>query len=215
MADTNSFKKETDKYIITLSETPYKLDDSDTIYVMFLDDKGEIISEPYIPSVNGKELTINFSKAGTEVLNGREENYIATDYQIGDKETDTVSALAKAVLVDYYVQKTGNSQAMQIDITPDKFGGNYYIEASTLFRTTDGIDMPAEFIIPNGKVQSNFTFTMASSGDPSSFSFVVDAFPDYLRFDHSKKVLAAIQVITDAADEAEERRASTQHPKSS
>ena len=52
--------------------------------------------------------------------------------------------------------------------------------------------MPAEFIIPNCKIQSNFTFTMASSGDPSTFTFTMDAFPDYLRFDHSKKVLAAI-----------------------
>lgn len=203
-------------YYITLSETPYTLEKSDTIYVMFLDDKGEIISEPYIPSLNedgGIILSLKLTGDVVTGVNGRD--YSATDYQIGDKETDKISALAKAVLVDYYVQKTGNNQAMQIDITPDKFGGNYYIEASTLFRTTDGIDMPAEFIIPNGKVQSNFTFTMASSGDPSSFSFVVDAFPDYLRFDHSKKVLAAIQVITDAADEAEERRASTQHPKSS
>jgi hypothetical protein len=52
--------------------------------------------------------------------------------------------------------------------------------------------MPAEFIIPNCKVQSNFTFTMASSGDPSSFTFTLDAFPDFTRFDKSKKVLAAI-----------------------
>jgi hypothetical protein len=52
--------------------------------------------------------------------------------------------------------------------------------------------MPAEFIIPNCKIQSNFTFTMASSGDPSSFTFTMDAFPDYTRFDHSKKVLAIV-----------------------
>jgi hypothetical protein len=58
--------------------------------------------------------------------------------------------------------------------------------------------MPAEFIIPNCKIQSNFTFTMASSGDPSSFTFTMDAFPDYTRFDHSKKVLAAIQIIESA-----------------
>jgi hypothetical protein len=39
---------------------------------------------------------------------------------------------------------------------------------------------------------------MASSGDPSSFTFTMDAFPDYTRFDHSKKVFAAIQIIEDA-----------------
>ena len=61
--------------------------------------------------------------------------------------------------------------------------------------------MPAEFIIPNCKIQSNFTFTMASSGDPSSFTFTMDAFPDYTRFDKSKKVLAAIQIIKEAASQ--------------
>ena len=52
--------------------------------------------------------------------------------------------------------------------------------------------MPAEFIIPNCKIQSNFTFTMASSGDPSTFTFTMDAFPDYTRFNKTKKVLAAM-----------------------
>jgi hypothetical protein len=61
--------------------------------------------------------------------------------------------------------------------------------------------MPAEFIIPNCKVQSNFTFTMASSGDPSTFTFTMDAFPDYTRFNQKKKVLSVIQVITEANEE--------------
>jgi hypothetical protein len=39
---------------------------------------------------------------------------------------------------------------------------------------------------------------MASSGDPSTFTFTIDAFPDYTRFDRTKKVLAAIQIITSA-----------------
>ena len=98
---------------------------------------------------------------------------------------------------------------MQIEITADKFGGNYYLEASTLFRDTNGVDMPAEFIIPNCKIQSNFTFTMASSGDPSTFTFTMDAFPDYTRFDPTKKVLAAIQIVESATDVADEVRAST------
>ena len=36
---------------------------------------------------------------------------------------------------------------------------------------------------------------MASSGDPSTFTFTMDAFPDYTRFDKTKKVLAAIQIL--------------------
>ena len=113
------------------------------------------------------------------------------------------------VLVDYYVEK--NSGAQQIEITPDKFGGNYYLEASTLFRDTNGVDMPAEFIIPNCKIQSNFTFTMASSGDPSTFTFTMDAFPDYTRFDKTKKVLAAIQIIDAANAEELQYRTQTSH----
>ena len=100
-----------------------------------------------------------------------------------------------------------------MEITADKFGGNYYLEASTLFRdSATGVDMPAEFIIPNCKIQSNFTFTMASSGDPSSFTFTMDAFPDYTRFDKSKKVLAAIQIIKGVADKSI-YRGSTVHEK--
>ena len=98
------------------------------------------------------------------------------------------------VLVDYYVEH--DSDAIQIDITPDKFAGYYYVEASTLYRRqVDGVDLPAEIIIPKVKIQSNFTFTMASSGDPSTFTFTMDAFPDYTAFDPTKKVLCSMQIL--------------------
>ena len=167
---------------ITLDEAPYTAAGEDYIYVM-LTENGEPITEPYIPSaVNGKEITL--------------------------KTTDDLDVFTNGcvVLVDYYVEKASGAQ--QIEITPDKFGGNYYLEASTLFRNTDGVDLPAEFIIPNCKIQSNFTFTLASSGDPTTFTFTMDAFPDYTRFDKTKKVLAAIQII-DVAGTAELERAHT------
>lgn len=102
------------------------------------------------------------------------------------------------VLLDYYVEKA--SKAKQIEITAESFGGNFYLEASTLFRTTDGVDLPAEFIIPNCKIQSNFTFSMAATGDPSTFTFTLDAFPGTTRFNPTKKVLAAIQIIEETVD---------------
>ena len=172
-------------------------------YVMFMKD-GEIISEPYIPEhgdeYNGKKQVKVFAasptyKGGTGQAHTEGEH----DYEATLPKAGTFDA----VLVDYYVEKTGGAQ--QIEITADKFGGNYYLEASTLFRTTDGVDMPAEFIIPNCKIQSNFTFTMASTGDPSTFSFTLDAFPDYTRFDHTKKVLATIQTINADAVSNEHR----------
>jgi hypothetical protein len=69
--------------------------------------------------------------------------------------------------------------------------------------------MPAEFIIPKCKIQSNFTFTMASSGDPSTFTFTIDAFPDYTRFEKTEKVLASIQVINEGSNENVLTREST------
>lgn len=100
------------------------------------------------------------------------------------------------VFVDYYVKKSAaNVSELQIDA--EKFAGNYYVEASTLFRDTDGKDMPAEITMPNVKIQSNFTFSMASTGDPSTFTFTMDAFPGYTLFDHTKKVLCVMQIIDD------------------
>ena len=159
---------------IELDYVPYTADDGeDYVYVMLLDN-GEVCTEPYIPGqidAENKKLVLKVEDDLNRFYNGC------------------------VVLVDYYTEKKAGAQ--QIDITPDKFGGNYYLEASTLFRDQSGVDMPAEFIIPNCKVQSNFTFSMASTGDPSTFTFTMDAFPDYTRFDNTKKVLAAIQIISD------------------
>lgn len=178
---------------ITLAEAPYTKAGEDFIYVMLMNN-GEVTSEPFIPdSVDGKVLTL---KTTDDLIAGKAKAW---------KEGFTTGSV---VLVDYYVER--NSGAQQIDITPDKFGGNYYLEASTLFRDTNGVDMPAEFIIPNCKIQSNFTFTMASSGDPSTFTFTMDAFPDYTRFDNTKKVLAAIQIISATSTEEELERPRTQ-----
>ena len=168
-----------------VQEKPYVISDEDYIYVMVLDSNGEVSTEPYIYTYNDDDKV-----AG--------KGYKITIKSTGYEADDKAPKAGSIVLVDYYTEKTTNAQ--QIDITPDKFGGNYYLEASTLFRDTNGVDMPAEFVIPNCKIQSNFTFTMASSGDPSTFTFTMDAFPDYTRFDKSKKVLAAIQIISTVDD---------------
>ena len=100
----------------------------------------------------------------------------------------------QTVMIDFYVSVSKG--AVEMTIEPDKFGGYYYLEASTLFRRQDnGQDMAAAFVIPKVKIQSNFTFSMASSGDPSTFTFTMDAFPDYTKFDPTKQVLFALQII--------------------
>lgn len=155
------------------------------IFVMVLNNNGEVDAEPCIPA----KVEHNVPEQGQTTITcySHEGNLPEGD----------------VVLVDYYVLRTAG--AKQLTITAESFSGNFYIEASTLFRRqSDGVDMPAEFIIPNGKVQSNFTFTMAANGDPSVFAFTVDAFPDYTKFDPTEKVFAAIQIIDDEEGDSED-----------
>jgi hypothetical protein len=207
--------------------------DENYIYIMALDEYGEVRTEPFIPDISKGIVAVKYNETtkvwdeltttadlpqaqGYKVSLYSTDDLKRTDYAAGsyvDHGNTSIDGRAPrfgddvydifvggdrdAVLADYYVEKVVNAQ--QIEITADKFGGTYYIEGSTLFRTQQGLDMPAEFIIPNGKIQSNFTFSMAATGDPSTFTFTVDAMPDYTRFDKTKKVLAAIQVIEDGA----------------
>ena len=169
---------------ITLEEDAYFVEDEDYIYVMLLQN-GEVATEPYIPAkVEGKVVTLK--EEWTDKNGVVRSNDLSPFFK--------AKASERIVLVDYYVERKGG--VSEITITPDKFGGYYYLEASTLFRNTDGVDMPAEFIIPNCKIQSNFTFT-------------IDAFPDYTRFDKTKKVLAAIQIVTEAEGAEELSRIKT------
>lgn len=106
-------------------------------------------------------------------------------------------------MIDYYIDLPG-ANVYEADITPDTFAGYYYVEADTLFRRqSDGVDLPANLTFPNVKLQSNFTITMAGSGDPSTFTFTFDAFPGYTYFDNTKKVLSVLQVVEDSNAVAE------------
>ena len=145
------------------------LEEEDNIYGFILDNSGNISERLKDKSVSGNQITFNNVK------------------------TDDGKVI---ILVDYYVAMSSGVQ--QLEVTPDKFAGSYYLEASTLFRRQeDGVDMPAQFVIPNVKIQSAFNFSMASTGDPSTFTFTMDAFPDYTKFDKTKKVLFALQIVED------------------
>ena len=118
-------------------------------------------------------------------------------------EKITVLKNGDTVFVDYYTEVNGTSAksykakaTTQIDISPESFGSNFYLEAETLFRDSDGRDYAAEFIIPSCRVQSNFSFNLSSTGDPSTFTFTMDAFPDTI-IGATDKVLCAIQVSED------------------
>ena len=115
----------------------------------------------------------------------------------------TADGVEGSVFVDFYVTKKGNAVS-ELQIDASNFAGYYYVEASTLFRRqADGVDMPAELTFPNVKIQSNFTFNMASTGDPSTFTFTMDALPGYTYFNPTRKVLCAIQIVEDAIANAD------------
>ncbi len=175
---------------LTLTETPETTKGAE-IYVLVYDDNNNLLCEPFATNTSGAEPTGSALTVENKVVTISEAPIEALkDYQLKDL----------TFLVDFYVKKTSSS--MQINITPDKFGGAFYVEASTLFRDqVTQLDMPAEFIIPNARVQSNFTFTMAGSGDPSTFTFTMDAFPDYTRFNGKEKVLASIQIVGGSAQD--------------
>ena len=182
--------------VINITETPMTSDKDHQIYVMKTDSYGNVTSEPYIYTATGKALSI----ASTN-LRGKDGD---NEYTAEELEEGTT------VLVDYYTEK---ATGLQFNIKTESFGGHFYIEGSTLFRNQAGKDDPAEFVIPNGKVQTNFTITMASTGDPSTFTFTVDAFPDYLKAypegEKREKVYSSLQVFADSADGEEVVRKAT------
>lgn len=129
----------------------------------------------------------------------------------GKKLTNGDTEKAGNVFVDFYVTKDAKNVA-ELQIDASNFAGYYYVEASTLFRDQNtGKDLPAEITLPNVKIQSNFTFSMASSGDPSTFTFTMDAFPGYTMFEPNKKVLCVMQVIDEKVDAAADKKSVMKH----
>lgn len=167
----------------------------------------------YATVIDGSGAGIEFVNGALTVGGGETSNYenavkVTKDAPV----TFTVPAEKvenyknKTVKLDFYVIMA--SGVTEVEIKPNDFGGFFYVEAQTLYRREDtGLDMAAEIIIPKVKVQSGFTFSMAASGDPSTFTFTMDAFPGYTMFDRTKKVMCVMQIIgtdnTAAKDEGE------------
>lgn len=121
--------------------------------------------------------------------------------------TPIAEAVDEPVFVDFYTIEPSEANAMELQINAEDFAGYFYVEADTLVRRqSDGRDLPAILTIPNVKIQSNFSITMASSGDPSTFTFTMDAMPGYTYFNNKDKVLCVFQII-DESEAVKERTA--------
>ena len=98
-----------------------------------------------------------------------------------------------------------------IDISPNNFAGYYYVTAESLMRQEDnGKDYPVTITLPRVKIQSNFSISMSPTGDPSTFSYVMDAFPGYINADDkkenrvNKKLLCRIKIEEDSISDIDE-----------
>lgn len=151
----------------------------------------------FATELDGSGAGINWF-SGVSIKDATDEEGKAKDYVKVTKDHPVTFIVDGAsnitVQLDFYVVM--NNAVTEVHIEPGSFGGYFYVEAQTLFRREDtGKDMAAELIIPKAKVQSAFTFTMAASGDPSTFDFVMDAFPGYTRFDSTTKKMCVIQIV--------------------
>lgn len=72
----------------------------------------------------------------------------------------------------------GSNSGIKFNIYPTSFAGYYSVTAQTLMRDEDGIDHIADISIPKAKLQTALNLSMAPTGDPSTFTFTFDAFPD-------------------------------------
>ena len=142
--------------------------------------------------VDNVVVTGGTAEAGTDLIAVKKDEELTVICQTSEGEPDTTKN--GTVKYDMYVaMKAG---ATEVTIAPEDFGGYFYVEADTLFRREDsGQDMAATLTFPRVKVQSGFTFTMAASGDPSTFDFTMDAFPGYTQFDGTKKVCVTMAIV--------------------
>ena len=156
-------------------------------YATILDGNGAVV---------GWADDIELSGTNSTTLNNIIE--VASEKPLNVKST---LGAGKTIKLDFYVRMT--TGATEITVAPDDFGGYFYVEADTLYRNQDGKDMAATITFPKVKIQSGFTLTMAANGDPSTFDFVMDAFPAYTYFDQTKKVVCDITIVSGANEDTE------------
>lgn len=151
---------------------------TDFIYVIETEEDGSLTGKTYaVKSVEDQTITLDLS------------------------EEEAEAAVGTGVFVDYYILKDAKN-VKELSIEGGNFAGYYYVEADTLFRDENsGKDLPANLTFPNVKIQSDFTFSMASTGDPSTFTFTMDALPGYTYFNKKNKVLCVMQVVNSVAED--------------
>lgn len=163
-------------------------------YATKLDPNGAI--EDWVDNVvlsSEAEADTTYKEGTVIVVDNHDLKIDVQKRKVGQEGYETETTYNGTVKLDFYVLM--DSEATEITIGPNDFGGYFYVEADTLYRNQDGKDMAATLTFPKVKIQSGFTLTMAANGDPSTFDFVMDAFPAYTFFDHTKKVVCDMTIV--------------------
>lgn len=200
----NALLDETGKATVTLADLKEEtgLSDATTLYVC-----NNAAAPVYATVIDGSGAGIEFIPNALTIVDAAGDK-VEVDKDNNIQFQADATYANKTVKLDFYLVM--NTGITEVEIKPQDFGGFFYVEAQTLYRREDtGMDMAAEIILPKVKVQSGFTFTMASSGDPSTFTFTMDAFPGYTMFDKTKKVMCVMQII--GADETATATADAAH----
>ena len=156
----------------------------------------------FVMGLGSGSLSGKISNITVEAINDTVDTtkIVAYKLTLPKTATGTVQYVNTTVLVDYYL--AANVAVTELQIDAEHFAGCYYVEGSTKFRReSDGKDLDAKLTFPKVKIQSNFTFNMSSTGDPSTFTFTMDALPGYTMFESTKKVLLAMQIIDEVDKE--------------
>ena len=161
--------------------------------------------KPYATILDGNGAVVGW--ADDIELSGTNSTTLNNIIEVASEKPLNVKSIlgtGKTIKLDFYVRMT--TGATEITVAPDDFGGYFYVEADTLYRNQDGKDMAATITFPKVKIQSGFTLTMAPNGDPSTFDFVMDAFPAYTYFDQTKKVVCDITIVSGANEDANTKK---------
>lgn len=186
-------KEDFDGYSIVVSGND-KYEDLKTYVMVLADDEINIVDYLGSEEIASTEIAAK-EDADNGIKNG--DLVIKINNEVNQAESAKKSSAelyaGNLCRVDCYATTTKAVTTLTVDA--ENFGGTYYIEAETLFRDeATGSDFPATFIIPKGKIQGNFTFNMAATGDPSTFDFTIDCTLGSVR-GRSGKVLYAIDII--------------------
>lgn len=78
----------------------------------------------------------------------------------------------------YYTVKT-DATAKKVQVTSDMFGGSFKVVADVMVRDeSTKKDYFAQFIIPNAKIEDDFSFNFAPEGDPSVLDIPLEILKD-------------------------------------